>query len=390
MYKAANEEQRFVIDTVLKTVLCDEDKESNEKVFCLTAHAGCEKTFVQKAILSKLRSMQHDCISCAFSGIAASLLEGGRTLHNLFKLPIPLLENYVSGIPANSRHAIRLLQSSLIIIDEVSMCPVYAIQVIDRLLRDIASNGDKEKLFGEKTVLLCGDFQQTLPVVPHSGRAGIVESCVKSWPFWSQIRKMMLNQNMRALPSEREFIKFLKEIGNGTPDDLIEIPNFLISSASIIDEIYCNIPEIVQTPEITNRAILAPKNEDCEEINHQVLRMMPGEERTYISCDSVVTDNEHEQTLYPSEFLNNLSVSGLLPHKLTLKENAIVLLIRNYNTSKALINGTRIRVKRLHRNCLDCEVLTGASSGQRILIPRINLRSSGTLLPFILNRIQFR
>ncbi|XP_071035280.1 uncharacterized protein [Parasteatoda tepidariorum] len=298
MYKAANEEQRFVIDTVLKTVLCDEDKESNEKVFCLTAHAGCGKTFVPKAILSKLRSMQHDCISCAFSGIAASLLEGGRTLHNVFKLPIPLLENAVSGITANSRHAIRLLQSSLIIIDEVSMCPIYAIQVIDRLLRDIASNGDKEKLFGGKTVLLCGDFQKTLPVVPHSGRAGIVELC--------------------------EILAIL-EIGNGTPDDLIEIPNFLISSASIIDEIYGNIPEIVQTPEITNRAILAPKSEDCEEINHQVLRMMPGEERTYISCDSVVTDNEHEQTLYPTEFLNSLLVSGLPPHKLTLKENAIVL-----------------------------------------------------------------
>ncbi|XP_071044363.1 ATP-dependent DNA helicase PIF1-like [Parasteatoda tepidariorum] len=117
--------------------------------------------------------------------------------------------------------------------------------------------------------------------------------------------------------------------------------------------------------------------------------MMPGEERTYISCDSVVTDNEHEQTLYPTEFLNSLSVSGLPPHKLTLKKNAIVLLIRNLNTSKALINGTRMRVKRLHQNCLDCEVLTGASSGQRILIPRINLKSSGTLLPFILNRIQF-
>lgn len=48
-----------------------------------------------------------------------------------------------------------------------------------------------------------------------------------------------------------------------------------------------------------------------------------------------------------------------------------------------------MRVKILHRNSLDCEVLTGASTGQRILIPRLNLKSSGTLLPFSLQRIQF-
>lgn len=64
-------------------------------------------------------------------------------------------------------------------------------------------------------------------------------------------------------------------------------------------------------------------------------------------------------------------MSGLPPHKLKLKTNCIVLLIRNLNTKEALVNGTRMRIKCMHNNAVDCEVLTGTSEGKRILIPRI-------------------
>lgn len=100
-------------------------------------------------------------------------------------------------------------------------------------------------------------------------------------------------------------------------------------------------------------------------------------------------DDVREQANYPVEFLNTLTVSGLPPHKLILKENCIVLLIRNLNTGKALVNGTRMRVRRMHRNSIDCEVLTGVARNTRILIPRIHLTYSGTILPFTFQRTQF-
>lgn len=59
MYNKANDGQRFVIETVLVAIL---KETSSTKVFCLTAYAGCEKTFVQKLLLCKLRSMQKQCI----------------------------------------------------------------------------------------------------------------------------------------------------------------------------------------------------------------------------------------------------------------------------------------------------------------------------------------
>jgi hypothetical protein len=45
----------------------------------------------------------------------------------------------------------------------------------------------------------------------------------------------------------------------------------------------------------------------------------------------------------------------------------------------------------MHRNAIDCEVLTGTERNKRILIPRINLTHSGTgtILPFNFQRSQF-
>jgi ATP-dependent DNA helicase PIF1 len=48
-----------------------------------------------------------------------------------------------------------------------------------------------------------------------------------------------------------------------------------------------------------------------------------------------------------------------------------------------------MRIKLMHRNAIDCEVLTGTERNKRILIPRINLTYSGTILPFYFQRSQF-
>lgn len=51
-----------------------------------------------------------------------------------------------------------------------------------------------------------------------------------------------------------------------------------------------------------------------------------------------------------------------------------------------MVNGIRMRVKRMHRNTIDCEVLTDATRIERNLIPRIHLDSSSSGLPFNFRR----
>jgi ATP-dependent DNA helicase PIF1 len=78
----------------------------------------------------------------------------------------------------------------------------------------------------------------------------------------------------------------------------------------------------------------------------------------------------------------------LPPHMLVLKVNCIVLSIRNLNTKEALVNGTRMRIKLMHPDAIDCEVLTGTARNKRILIPR-KFNISTLILPFNVERTQF-
>jgi hypothetical protein len=333
-YETANIEQRNLTDHVIREVL---HHDTGCNVFCLTAHAGCGKTFTQTAIIHKLNSLNLHCIATAFSGIASTLLLGGRTLHNVFKLPIPILENSVANITANSSYRRYINSSSLIIIDEVSMCPLQTLKIIDRLLQNLGDENDKHKPFGGKTILLGGDFRQILPVIPHGSRATLIENCITSWHKFAYFHKVTFTQNMRALPSEVEFVEFLKKIGNDESpqlpqfgENIIEISQqFIGDENNIINEVYGNISENILSDNILKSVILAPKNDDCTFINTDILNRIPGEERTYHSYDKIICDNDNEINNYPVEFLNSLTISGLPPHKLVLKVNCIVLLIRN-------------------------------------------------------------
>ena len=55
-----------------------------------------------------------------------------------------------------------LIQTDLIVWDEAPMNDRRCFETLDRTLRDILNNS--EKPFGGKSIMLGGDFRQTLPV----------------------------------------------------------------------------------------------------------------------------------------------------------------------------------------------------------------------------------
>ncbi|KAL8602254.1 hypothetical protein ACOMHN_022767 [Nucella lapillus] len=60
--------------------------------FFLDAPGGTGKTFLINLLLSKVRQRGDIAIAVASSGIAATLLTGGRTAHSTFKLPLNLAQ----------------------------------------------------------------------------------------------------------------------------------------------------------------------------------------------------------------------------------------------------------------------------------------------------------
>ncbi|XP_057297121.1 uncharacterized protein LOC130626027 [Hydractinia symbiolongicarpus] len=145
----------------------------------------------------------------------------------------------------------------------------------------------------------------------------------------------------------------------------------------------------VAAADFRSRVILTPTNDEALEINDLILKTLPGETRTYVSIDSVLSDDPEELGMYPMEFLNSITLSDMPPHMLHLKSGCIVMLLRNLSLKNGLCNGTKVVVCHMRDNVLDCELLAGIAASNRVLIPRIALAPNDTNLPFQIKRVQF-
>ncbi len=96
------------------------------------------------------------------------MLPEGRTVHNRFKLSVPLIETSTSSIPPNSKEAEAIRKAEIFIWDEAPMAPSYALKAVDILLRDVI---DINVPFGGKVMVVGGDFRQVLPVVRFANRS---------------------------------------------------------------------------------------------------------------------------------------------------------------------------------------------------------------------------
>lgn len=355
-------------------------------------HGGSGKTYLYKTLMSFIRGRGQNVLAFASTGIAATLLKGGRTIHSGFKLPVPLVDTSVSRIKQSSQEAEILRQAALIIIDEVTMLPKDGLRCIDLLLREVMKNNLP---FGGKSMVVGGDFRQTLPVVPRGRRADIIETCLISSPLWSNFKPLSLISNLRS-EGQNEFNQWLLDIGIGSlapidnlSEDMIQIPSDMITQNDIVTSVFGENIQQLSIDDMSKRVILSTTNKETLELNKQVIMKLPGDIRMYYSSDSIITEDSNDVHNYPAEFLHAQTPSGVPPHVLVLKRGAIVMLIRNLNPKKGLCNGTRMIVRDLHQRFITCKVVSDSHKGDIVFIPRIDIAPSDSNLPFILKRRQF-
>ncbi|XP_029654915.1 uncharacterized protein LOC115228480 [Octopus sinensis] len=118
-------------------------------------------------------------IAVASNSIAETLLQGGRTAHSAFKLPLDLTKqrNPTCNVSRGSAMGNLLTECSLIIWDEAAICHKAAFEALERFLQDLRRN---MRVMGGVIVLLAGNFRQTLPVIPRGTRADEVNASKKS------------------------------------------------------------------------------------------------------------------------------------------------------------------------------------------------------------------
>nr|GMD12780.1 ATP-dependent DNA helicase PIF1-like [Ipomoea batatas] len=197
--------QRATFKTITDVVLGNKPS-----AFFVDGPGGTGKTFLYRCLLAFVRSKSLIALATATSGIAASILPGGRTAHSRFKLPLDGTDKYVCNIGKHTADASLLRHSKLILWGEASIAHRNIVESLDITLKDIM---DCQDLFGGKVIVFGGDFRQTLPVVRHGKKEDfIAASLVKSTSIWSHICRLTLVENMRA-HADPTFASYLMKIG---------------------------------------------------------------------------------------------------------------------------------------------------------------------------------
>lgn len=410
-----NPNQRSIYDTILASV-----HNGTGQTFFIYGYGGIGKTFLWNALLNNIRAQGKIALAVASSGIAALLLPGGRTSHSRFKIPLNIQEHPVCAIKKNTHLAHLIQQTSLIIWDEAPVNHRHCFEALDRTLRDIQASKDSvlaTKQFGGITIVLGGDFRQTLPVIPGARKQETLNASITRSHLWHQCIVMYLRENMRLRSPllsnvQREhlqvFSEWLLSIGDGkvpsssaadqSDTSWIKIPQYLLlpvelrNLEGLISFVY-DASDMSQLPDyFCERAILAPTNEVAASINTQMIDRLATEEMSYYSADSIDDNTNNRATLeglYPVEFLNTMQVSGLPDHHLKLKTGVPIMLLRNLNPSKGLCNGTRLIVTQLTHRIIEGEIITGKAKGSKAYIPRIICTSVDSKWPFRIKRRQF-
>ncbi|GFX98538.1 ATP-dependent DNA helicase [Trichonephila clavipes] len=206
-------EQIHVFHQVLRKI-----DSGNGGLFFLDAPGGTGKTFLLNSLLMSVRKDKKIAVAVVSSGIAVTLLNGGRTAHSVLKLPLNLAQedSPICNFSNNSSRGKMLLECKFLVRDESTMSHKKAIEALNRTLEDLRDSID---IMGGMVVLLAGDFRQTLPVIQRGTPADEIQACIKSSNLWLRVEKLSLKTNMRVhLHNDVDsglYAEMLLKIGDG-------------------------------------------------------------------------------------------------------------------------------------------------------------------------------
>uniref|UniRef100_A0A914MFX3 ATP-dependent DNA helicase n=3 Tax=Meloidogyne TaxID=189290 RepID=A0A914MFX3_MELIC len=367
-----NTEQNNFYKLVLDAVI---NQNSKQRLFFLSGDGGTGKTFLLNFILFNLRRLGNKILATASTGIAATkFYAGGMTLHSAFRFGITHELGKIPSIPFGSYFGRRIIESNLIIIDEITMIEKTVIENVDKLCRTMVPQ-NKNIPFAGKVVIISGDWKQSLPVVKNSpSPEAQVAVCLQSSNLYPLFNKTRLTQNMRLQPSEVQFKEWLYRLGTDTSGDKIAIPKAMIveTKEQLIEFVFDKGFDIPSS-DMLKRLMLAPLNRSVDLNNSLVLSSFDTESIDYYSIDKCTNENPLSPYVADSDVaaLNKLTPGGLPAHHIHLKVGSIIVLLRNLNTSKSLCNGTRLIVKKLQTNLISAETISGSNNGMTIGISRV-------------------
>ncbi|XP_029653887.1 uncharacterized protein LOC115227105 [Octopus sinensis] len=153
-----------------------------------------------------------------------------------------------------------------------------ALEALDRSLKGIR---DSTASMSGVTLLLSGDFWQTLPVIPKGSQADEVRACLKSSTLWLQVKTLSLSTNMCAHllgdSTSAAFAEVILTLGEGKfPRNyrgnisISELCNTVDNPSDLSETVFPNLESnYADINWLSERTILAPKNVAVRAIKDQ-------------------------------------------------------------------------------------------------------------------------
>ncbi|GJS88036.1 DNA helicase [Tanacetum coccineum] len=271
-----NYDQKKIYDLIMGASLANQ-----QELLFVYGHGGTGKTFLWKTFISLLRAEGKIVLAVALSGIASLLLPAGCIDHSRFKLPLELTDESLCHAKKQSQLGNLLVEANLIIWDEAPMNDRRYFETLDRTLRDLMDAPNL--LFGGKTIVLGGDFRQTLVVKKGAAKEELIAASITE--------------------------SYLCEIGEPDEEDAHDNSWITISPGYLVTANETGLSQLIDFI-YDDTTLRTPTAETL---------------KTYLSNDQAIPigkETSETELLYPMEYLNIITFPGLLPHELELKRKS--------------------------------------------------------------------
>ena len=400
-----NNDQNYFVSEVISIVskIKDKDIDTPNLIF-LQGRAGTGKTFTTNVLINELRKKCFNVLICGTTGIAASQYNGATTVHSLFSLGI---EQNIKGnefkcnIGRKTNKASLLLNSDLIIIDEISMMLIQTANRVDLTLRflsaeDINQNIDYNSIepFGGKCILFIGDLLQLPPVIPNSS-SSVSQKLITKCSWWNQVKLYGLSQPVRCI--DIKWTNFLYEVANGkngkysTWYDVMDDCGIMVTRDfnDAVDFFICDINLEDDFP--LTRQWICSTNQYVDQVNdffHNLRKEKVGSLGKIFAKTDITTpikDMRINANL-ALDFINKISIKDIASSVIEFQKGEPMTLLRNLNTKEGLVKNKRCWVV----NIGNFSTTIKLDNGNEFSIPRINFKGSSNGIQFSRKQIPLK
>lgn len=320
------DEQKRAANLLLKS-----NRSSEKTNGFITGSAGTGKSYVLKYLVQELRKTAQVGV-CAPTGVAA-IHVGGSTLHSFFGIGLGTgsIASLVKKVVQNAEAQKRIDETTVLIIDECSMLSSHLLETLDEVVREVRKEGEFAHLpFGGMQVICFGDFFQLPPIA--KGEYDFKPFCFDSH-VWGELG---LTENMVELKEvqrqeKSEFVDLLNKVRVGDIDqrDIQQLNDRCV----VGDNHPLPTDGIVPTR-------LYSLNRDVDGENEARLEALKGKE-IICSAQNTWRENMPIGTLASVKKKMAESLSKEMPDEVRLKVGAQVMLTRNKDLERNLVNGSR-------------------------------------------------